>query len=322
MGNDVPKIVVAGVASLYMAMGVEEFPLCYRSACSPTWLGTGVSGAGHRIAQILQTLGNEVRLCTVVGRDLPGILIRAELLAAGLLGPGAVDVRASSLGVTLVAPDGRHMGYPYLAALNSVEYPEEVFLQIAHGAELAVLTNTRFARSLPKYARQLSIPIAVDVHHIADINDVYNRPWMQAADILFCSHERLPCPPSEWVRQIFVSYPRCSVVGIGCGGDGCVLGLRSGLLAKVDAVAPRAVVNTAGAGDTLFASFLHSWLTTGNAVRAVEQAVLYAGWKVGGKFSWDALLTTAELDQLRAVYPVRATVGRWGTRRPAERPLT
>jgi sugar/nucleoside kinase (ribokinase family) len=82
---------------------------------------------------------------------------------------------------------------------------------------------------------------------------------------------------------------------------------------QVAAVAPRGVVNTAGAGDTLFASFLHSWLATGNAVQAVERAVLYAGWKVGDSFPGSAMLTGPQLNTLEAVCPVRATVGRWNT---------
>jgi sugar/nucleoside kinase (ribokinase family) len=307
------KIVVAGVASLYMSLPVEEFPVRYEPSCSPAWLRAGVAGAGRHVAQILRRLGNEVNLCTVVGRDPPGDLIRAELSATGLLGAGTIDAPASSLGVVLVAPDGCRMGHPYLTTVNAVEYPADIFRQNARGSDLAVLTNTRFARPLLKHARQLGIPIAVDVHLIADPADEYNRPWLEAADIVFCSHERLPCPPAGWIRQIFARYPGCGVAGIGCGSDGCVLGLPDGRLVRVPALAPRGVVNTAGAGDTLFASFLHTWLATGNAVRAVERAVLYAGWKVGDSFPAAATLTAAQLDTLEAVCPVRASVSRWDT---------
>jgi hypothetical protein len=27
------------------------------------------------------------------------------------------------------------------------------------------------------------------------------------ADILFCSHERLPCRPEQWVARVFARYP-------------------------------------------------------------------------------------------------------------------
>jgi acarbose 7IV-phosphotransferase len=53
-----------------------------------------------------------------------------------------------------------------------------------------------------KRASILGIPVASDVHAISSIEDDYNRDYMQHADILFMSHEHLPCPPEEWVRQL------------------------------------------------------------------------------------------------------------------------
>lgn len=305
------KIVVVGVTSLYMSMPVDEFPFGYQPSRSPHWLRAGVAGAGCHIAKILRTLGDDVSLCTIVGRDLPGALITTELRGAGLLGPGAVSAPASSLGIVLVAPDGRRMGHPYLATVNSVEYPAELFRQHARDADLAVITNARFARPLLRHARQLGVPIAVDVHLIADVGDSYHRPWLEVADVIFCSHEKLPCPPAEWVRRIFDQYPGCAIAGVGCGSAGCVLGLSDGRLVRVPAAAPRGVVSTAGAGDSLFASFLHGWLAAGNPLRAIERAALHAGWVIGDSFPCAAPLTAAQLDLLEAVCPVKATVTRW-----------
>jgi sugar/nucleoside kinase (ribokinase family) len=296
-----------------MSVPVDEFPISYQPARSPSWLRVGVAGAGCHIAKTLLTMGSDVSLCTIVGRDLPGSLIRADLLASGLLGPGAIDAHASSLGVVLVAPDGRRMGNRYLTLVNAVEYPADTFAQCVREADLAVMTNARFARPLLKHARRAGVPVAVDVHLIADVNDAYNRPWLEVADIIFCSHERLPCPPAEWVKQVFGRYPGCVVAGVGCAGDGCVLGLPDGRLVRVEAVTPRGVVSTSGAGDTLFASFLHSWLATGNPVTAIGRAVLHAGWAVGDSFPCTAGLTGAELDSLEAICPVRVVVSRWDT---------
>lgn len=309
------KIVVAGVSSLYLAAGVSEFPLRYEPASSPAWMRAGVAGSGTHIASALAALGDDVRLCTVVGHDMAGTVIRAQLRDHGLLGEGVLDGAASSLGVVLVAPDGSRMGYPYLAAVNTVEYPADVFCRCCSAADLVVMTNARFVRPLVRYADRLGSPIAVDVHLICDPDDEYNRPWLEVADIVFCSHERLTCTPAEWVAQVFDRYPGCSIAGVGQGRDGCLLGLRDGTLATLEAIAPRGVVSTAGAGDALFASFLHCWVATGNPIEALEAAVLYAGWKVGGSRPGSVLLTEDDLARLRAAYPVRATIGRW--RRPA-----
>jgi sugar/nucleoside kinase (ribokinase family) len=309
---DVPsRVVVVGVASLYMSVGVPGFPVEHEPGSRPAWLHSGVTGSAAHIAKVLTTLGDEVRLCTLAGVDPAGLAIRADLRASGLSGDGVIDAGATSLGVVLVSPDGSRMGYPYLAAVNAVGYPTGVFRHLAGGASLAVLTNCRFASPLIQDARDLAIPVAVDVHLIADVNDAYNRPWLEAADIVFCSHERLPCPPEEWVARVFARYPGCQVVGIGRGGGGAMLGLRDGTLVRAAAVAPRGVVSTAGSGDALFASFLHAWLATSNPVDALSSAVLHAGWKVGSTLPGDACLTGPELARLEAQCRVRTQVGRW-----------
>ena len=186
------KIVVAGVTSLYMAVGVQEFPLSYEPKRTPIWMRTDVTGAAGHIAKVLRTLGNDVKLCTLAGTDPVGLAIRNELRDRRLLGQGVVDGGATSLGVVLVAPDGRRMGFPYLTTVSAVEYPVEVFRAEAEAADLAVMTNAKFVRPLIRHAEELGVPIAVDAHLISDVDDDYNRPWLEVADIVFCSHEKLP----------------------------------------------------------------------------------------------------------------------------------
>ncbi|MGI5286133.1 hypothetical protein ACQEVF_22735 [Nonomuraea polychroma] len=62
----------------------------------------------------------------------------------------------------------------------------------------------------------------------------------------------------DLVAKIFHRYPGCAVAAVGLGERGCLMGLADGALVEVATVAPRGVVSTAGAGDALFASFLHS----------------------------------------------------------------
>ena len=306
------RIVIVGVASLYLAAGVAgEFPLEYSPMSEPDWMSAGVTGSGAHIAKVLKALGDDVRLCTLAGTDPAGLAVRADLRANGLSGEGVVDAGATWLGVVLVAPDGRRMGLPYLAAMNAVGYPAETFHRLAAGADLAVLTNARFCRPLVRHAERLPVPVAVDVHLISTIDDPRNRPWLEVADILFCSHERLPCPPEEWVAQVFARYPGCQVVGIGMGADGAMLGLRDGTLIRAGAVMPRGVVSTAGAGDALFASFLHGWLATGNPVDSLQSAVLHAGWKLGQPMPGTTSLTEGELARLAETHQAKVTVGRW-----------
>jgi sugar/nucleoside kinase (ribokinase family) len=307
------RIVVVGVASLYLAAGVGEFPLERTPEAVPDWMRAGVAGSAAHVAKALNALGDEVRLCTLAGTDPAGLAVRADLRASGLSCTGVVDGGATSLGVALVAPDGSRLGLPYTALVNAVGYPPETFRRLAEGADLAVLTRARFTRPLIRWAEHASVRIAVDVHLISDVDDSRSRPWLEAADIVFCSHERLPCPPAQWIARTFTRYPGCQVVGIGHGAEGAIVGLRDGTLVRAGAVAPRGVVSTSGAGDALFASFLHGWLATGNPVDALHAAVVYAGWQVGDPLPGAVALSAAELTRLSETNQVRMSVGSWIT---------
>jgi sugar/nucleoside kinase (ribokinase family) len=308
MGN---KIVVAGVASLAVQLAVEDFPVQYEPVRQPRWVASGTGGAGAQIAGILQALGDEVTLCTVVGRDPAGRLVRDGLRSRGLDGPGVIEGPASSQTVVLVAPDGRRIVYPHLAVVNLVEYPRETFVEALRGADLAVLTNTDFVRALLPPAVLQGVPIAVDVNVIADINEHYYQPWLEVADIIFCSQERLPCPAREWISQVLRKYPGAAVAAVGCGSSGSVLGLRDGRLVSATAVAPLGVRNTSSAGDSLFAAFLHGWLATGNPVEALGDGVVFAGWRIGHRDPTSVLLSGEELAGLRLRHPVRISLGWW-----------
>jgi sugar/nucleoside kinase (ribokinase family) len=305
------RIVVAGVASLAVHLAVDRFPVGYAPVSQPRWLCSGAGGAGAQVAAILRALGDDVRLCTVVGRDPAGRLVRQALRAGGLAGPGVVEGPATSQTVVLVAPDGRRIVYPHLTMVNTVEYPHSRFVEALRDADLAVLTNTEFVRSLLAPAELRGVPIAVDVNVIADLDDGFYQPWLDVADIVFCSHEKLPCPAAQWISGIMARYPGVAMAAVGCGAGGTRLGLRDGRLISATAVAPLGVRNTSSAGDSLFAAFLHGWLATGNPVEALSGAVVLAGWRIGHRDPTRVLLSEPELAGLRLRHPVRVTISRW-----------
>lgn len=305
------RIVVAGVASLAVHVAVEQFPVEYTPVARPRWLCSGAGGAGAQIAAILRALGDEVQLCTVVGRDPAGRLVRQALRAGGLAGPGVVDGPGTSQTVVLVAPDGARIVYPHLSVVNTVEYPQARFAEALRDADLAVLTNTEFVRSLLAPAALRGVPIAADLNVIADLDDAFYQPWLDVADIIFCSHEKLPCPTPKWIAQVMARYPGVALAAVGRGAGGTVLGLRDGRLVSATAVAPLGVRSTASAGDSLFAAFLHGWLATGNPVEALSGAVVFAGWRIGHRHPTSVLLSKAELAGLRLRHPVRVRIGRW-----------
>lgn len=303
-------IVVAGVTSLYAAAPIGEFPLEFQSLRYPSWLHFGVGGVGFHVSRVLSSLGDDVTFCTAVGDDPAGMAIRDRLRAAALLGRGVVTSKASSTGVVLVADNGSRTVLPHLDHVRDLDYPIERFAGIVRGADLAVLTNIDFVRPLLSVAGDHGVPIAADVHQIGNIGGGADRVWLEHAQVLFCSHEKLPCTPVEWVRQVLTAYRGVEVVVVGCGADGNVLGTRCGKLLVMAAVAPLGVSNTTGAGDALFASFIHVWTRTRDVVHALRSATVYAGWKVGHRVPGESFISGAALDELVTYHPTEVRISR------------
>jgi ribokinase len=202
--------------------------------------------------------------------------------------------------VILYDAAGKREVYTDLKDIQERAYPLQRFEVLAAGCDLCVLCNTNLSRALLGSAAKLGKLVACDVHTIANPDDDFNRDFMAAADILFCSNERLPVTPEEWVAAVSRRYdPLIQVVGLGV--EGALLAVRGSAPQHVPALRLRQVVNTIGAGDSLFSAFLHGWLLTdGDALRALQLATVFASWKVGGNGGADGFLTAGELQSLAA----------------------
>jgi ribokinase len=292
-------IVVAGVTNLQFSAPVDAFPVAYSPVRYPqNQTGVRVAGVGYNVAAALAALGDGVRLATFAGGDLLGGAVEQELRARGLHGPWVAAGQETPRSVVLHEPGGERMIWTDLRGLPEAVYPPRVFAEALQGADWAVITNIGFARPLLAVARDAGVPVAADVQAIDDLDDDYNRDWMAAAQVLFCSHERLPVPPRAWVSMVQERY-RTPVVVVGCGADGALLGVRdTSEIRHLPAVAPRGVTSTAGAGDALAAAFMHVYAATGDPHAAIEQAVVFAGYAVGGKPGVSPFLTGPQLAAL------------------------
>lgn len=304
-------IVTVGVTRLSMTVPVEHFPVEFHAYRRASWMRCSVVGGAYNVASAVARLGDTARLCTAVGSDEAGQVIRSALRRAGLEGRGVVTVPESAKTVILVESGGRVLRSGWSGG-PSVPYPMERFIEQAVGADLVVIASNPFGRPfLPVAKELLKLPIATDLHAASDSDDMSRQPWLECADIIFRSHEGLSCTPQEWVADVLSRYPGCSIAVVSRGDQGSIMGLRDGRLVETDAVAPREVCSTDGAGDALFAAFLHGWLASGEPVEALEAATLFAGWKVGAETATEGFLTESELAALRLVCPVRSRVGKW-----------
>ena len=289
------RIVVAGLYTFETSLRIEGFPLPYYPVCFPfDGVTSAHAGVGLNVSVALARLGHSPRLASLIGTDEAGARLRNAMPGFGLDPRWLVDsASATSQSVILVAPDGSRQIHCDLKSLQSQIHPAERVSELFDGAELAVICNIGFARPLLDEARQRHVPIATDVHVLADFDDAYNRDFMAAADILFLSDERLPCSPQDAVGALRSRFdPRILVIGL--GANGALLSERGQQPIHVPAVAPRGVVNTVGAGDALFSAFIDQYLRGLPAVHALRNATHYAGIKISCSGATNGLLSASE----------------------------
>jgi len=299
--EEMTRFAVSGLINVETTLKIDSFPLAYNPV---NYLFFGiqsrVSGVGYNLTRALTTLGHEVRLLSLIGADLPGLMVRQTLAQDGLPADDVLtqtDQTAQS--VILYDTTGRRQIHVDLKRIQEATYPEERARAVLAACDWAVLCNINFSRPLLHLAHALGRPIATDVHTIGVLEDAYNADFMAAATVLFMSDESLPETPETWARRVMRRYGP-EVLVIGMGARGALLALRSGETHHVPAQSVRPIVNTIGAGDALFAAFLHGYTRTGEALTALERAVLFAGWKIGVASAAEGFLDAAALDALYA----------------------
>lgn len=299
-------ILVSGLINIETTLRIAEFPLEYNPVNYPfNGIQTSVSGVGYNLSKALTRLGNRVEFLSVIGRDeFAADLVRKTLAQDGISDRcvlSLVDHTAQS--VILYTANGQRQIHVDLKDIQETAYPLELFASAVQGCDILALCNINFSRNLLSPAHSAGKLIACDVHTIASLDDAYNQDFMQAADILFMSHERLPLPPEEWMRAIQSRFHNAIIV-IGMGEEGCLLAVqRDNAISRIPAVHTRNVVNTIGAGDALFSAFLHGYAAHRDPYRALRAAVVFASYKIGGVSAAEGLLTARELDGwVRRVY--------------------
>lgn len=296
------RILVSGLINIEVTTRIESFPIVYTPVRYPFFgVNAEVSGVGYNIARALTVLGDEVRLLSLIGRDPLGMLVRAALERDGISGKNVLDqVAETAQSVILYDGEGRRMINVDLKDLQETPYPQARYTEAASGADLLVLCNINFSRPFLDQAHRSGKRVATDVHAITELEDPFNQDFMRVADILFMSREWLPVTPEEWARQVWNRYDP-EVLVIGMGKEGALLAVKSlGLIERVPAVTTRRVVNTIGAGDALFASFLHYYARTGDAYLSLRKAMVFTSYKIGSISAAEGFLDESALEDLYA----------------------
>ena len=279
------RIIVSGLVNMETTLNIGQFPVEY-SPIEYKFFGlkSNVAGVVYNVAKALGILENEVDLLSMIGKDGEGKVVLEGIKDAGIREEYIlIKLEETPTSLILFDDKGKRKIYCDLKDIQETDYPMEKVDALLDECDLVVACNCNFNRPLLKLAKEKGKLIATDVHVLGDLNDDYNREFMQYGDIVFLSDEILVSDnrnPWDFLREMYRMYaPRIIVLGEGSKGAMMYLGEKDEFV-ELGAVKTGEVVNTVGAGDALFSAFVHFYVKGLEPVECLKRAQIFASLKI------------------------------------------
>lgn len=300
------NIMVSGLTNMETTLKVSGFPITYYAVDYPFFgIRSHVSGVAYNLAKSLSTLGNNINLFSMIGNDYEGDRVIHQL-AEDEIDSSHIQrsLKETPNSVILYDNFGKRQVHSDLKDIQEKEFDFNCISNLVKQSDLVIACNINFNRPLLKYAKSLRKTIATDVHVLNNIHDEYNFEFMEYADILFLNDEQLPYRADQFMRDLKDTYA-CKIIVLGQGGKGTMLYDRAtDKLYHLDPVTAFPVVNTVGAGDALFSSFLNYYGKGYDPITALKFAELFAAKKISFNGASIGFTTEEELAKLYSEYEI------------------
>lgn len=290
------KFAVAGIVQVETIVKVEDIPVKYSPVINkPDTIFTNVGGDAYNERVALRALGDEVEFFSMVGKhDIRGIFWDEDFM-------GETDyvlpvLNATPTAVVLYDSKRQQQIFEDIKDMRDVEFNLQLFKEKIQDVDAVVLANANFCRPLAAAAKEAGKLLAINFRGFTEEKMQYNEDYFQMADIIYVSDDNIVGSADEFVRKLADSYS-AKIIILGQGAAGLTIFSRDDdLLAHYKPVKTNEIVNTAGAGNSLFSCFLHCYVTSGDAVHAVKNALLFASYKIGYMGTSNGFLTEEELE--------------------------
>ena len=220
----------------------------------------------------LADLGGRAGFIGKVGTDRLGEIFREELTKTGVtfLTPDAQSGPPTAQCVVLVTPDAQRTMNTFLGACVHVG-PEDVDAETIANARVIYLEGylwdlepakeafLKAAHLAHEHGVQVSLSLS-DAFCVNRHRESFLSFVKQHVDLLFANEEEILAlyEPDGIEAALKASAQDAEIVAVTRGGAGAVV-LQGGARHAIDAVAPRELVDTTGAGDLFAAGFLYGY---------------------------------------------------------------
>lgn len=292
------KILVSGLLNTETTVAVNGFPINYYPIDYPFFgVNSAPSGVAYNIALAMHALGDNVKLASMVGSDFAADYIKSSIRKTGisteLIKTSLSDTPSS---VVLYDREGKRQIYCDLKDIQERKYGFDS--TILDDVDIVVATNINFNRELVSIAKDHGKKIATDVHVLSNVCDEYNRDFMASADILFLSDEAIGNDYREFIFSLANIYHN-EIIVLGRGSRGAAIYTKdSDTVTDLPAYTDVRVVNTVGAGDALFSSFLHFYRKGYLPIDALYRAEIFAAMKIRENGASRGFVSESEVEKI------------------------
>jgi acarbose 7IV-phosphotransferase len=294
------KILVSGHTGIEITAKIRQFPIEY----SPieyefNGVNTTISSVGYNIVKAIKTLGGDPIFFSVIGNDIHRDIIKNEIENIGINTEYVLPIAEKTSQSVVLYNENKRKIICDLKNVQEIKYPIEKIDEVINTVDTAILCNINYSRELLKKVKSYGKTIATDVHVLDDVNDKYSKDFMAYSDILFLSNENILGREKEFLERLIETYNN-EIIVIGLGENGVLMHIREeNKIQQYPAVKTRDIVNTIGAGDALFSSFIYFYNKTKDPYYAIEKAIIFASYKIGENGAAQGFLSEEELLKIK-----------------------
>ncbi|MCR5558171.1 MAG: carbohydrate kinase family protein [Butyrivibrio sp.] len=295
------RFLVAGVTQIETIIRVDKIPVSYAPLTSANEsIFTAMGGDAYNESLALAWLGDDVTFMSIVGRNQDLSMInppdRKITLSTEYIVP---QMKETPTEVVFYDKNRKQQIFEDIKDLRENVYDMSMVTPIADACDMMVLANANFCRPFAKTAKEQGKPIAVNIRNYRPEKEIYNTDFLEPAKILYFSDDTLAENPYDFIDRIAATY-NTEIIILGQGSEGLIIFDKTkDIRAHYKTVKTNEVVNTIGAGNALFACFLHYYMETGDSVNAIKNALLFASYKIGYMGTSNGFMTTDQLTQWR-----------------------
>ncbi|MCD4827705.1 MAG: carbohydrate kinase family protein [Acholeplasmataceae bacterium] len=294
------RALVLGTAGVQVNIPIESFPYHYKSIhFMDDKVEMDIAGVGYSHLNILGKLGDEVTFLTGIGNDVFGQVVKQAIINTNAKCIIEKKDKATLVSTILYDKEGnrsilREGRKDYLYKMK-----HETYKNLSDDFDVALFSMAGFSRDLLHVVSAKKIPIATDLQDVSNLSNEYGRDFMNLSDIIFFSDDNFKGDIHLLVSNLYKEH-NYKIIGVGLGNKGCLL-CENGNIQYYPAISVN-VVNTVGAGDALFACFIHCYFNGDDADTAIMKAQIFASNKIRYKTASQGFLDKETLNNLYKEY--------------------